>query len=51
MNPFIFCDATIEKFLIVTFGRTPDQIARLLEMWAIHSPEGALAISVLPYTF
>lgn len=49
MNPFIFCDSAIEKFLNVTLARTADQIARLLEMWSIHGPEGAHAVCYPSY--
>ncbi|KZV92757.1 hypothetical protein EXIGLDRAFT_768677 [Exidia glandulosa HHB12029] len=43
MGPYVFCDDSVEKFLGVALGKTPDQIARAMEMWSIHGPSGLAA--------
>ncbi|KZV93300.1 hypothetical protein EXIGLDRAFT_768196 [Exidia glandulosa HHB12029] len=43
MEPWVHCDNNTEKFCNVALGKTPDQIARLLEMWTVHGPSGLIS--------
>ncbi|EJD33724.1 hypothetical protein AURDEDRAFT_177199 [Auricularia subglabra TFB-10046 SS5] len=36
MDPFVFCDKHTEEFFSLTLNKTPEQVARLLELSTIH---------------
>ncbi|KZV80689.1 hypothetical protein EXIGLDRAFT_704872 [Exidia glandulosa HHB12029] len=37
-EPFLLCDDDFANFFSTALGKTPDQIARMMEMWSIHGP-------------
>ncbi|KZV83903.1 hypothetical protein EXIGLDRAFT_700943 [Exidia glandulosa HHB12029] len=42
-EPFMFCDNDMSNFFSTALGKTPDQIARMMEMWSIHGQSSLAA--------
>ncbi|EJD39877.1 hypothetical protein AURDEDRAFT_127989 [Auricularia subglabra TFB-10046 SS5] len=42
INPVILCSDEVKEFIALFLGKTPEQIARMFELWAVNGADGVL---------